>query len=326
MLVEIHAAGRSEILRTVSNRPALHVPSCPIALPHAPSPRAARRRTLARLAALAAAAAVPRSAGAQSGSVAPYVPSPDGVVAEMLRMAEVGPTDFVIDLGSGDGRIVLTAAKVYGARGFGVEILDDLVAQSNESARNQGIADRVKFVRQDLFQTDISPATVLTIYLLPETVNQLSDKLKTQLRPGTRVLTHDYPIGGWLPEAHQRFDQQEKVKATGVASATLYLYRVPARVGGRWLATLPPGVSRQRVTLELRQQWQKVDGMARIDDREVPIDAVELRGEQLSFRLPLARGRLAQFEGRVRDGRIAGTVALAGGPGASGPWSAVPAR
>src|SRR5688572_3268515 len=106
----------------------------------------------------------------------PYVPSPQSVVSDMLRYAEVGPADFLIDLGSGDGRIVLTAAKVFGARGFGVEIKDDLVKRSNESAQKEGLADRVRFMKQDLFKTDMSGASVITMYLLPDTVNLLKDK------------------------------------------------------------------------------------------------------------------------------------------------------
>src|SRR5689334_6360672 len=106
----------------------------------------------------------------------PYVPSPSSVVADMLTLAEVGPKDFVIDLGSGDGRIVLTAAKVFGARGFGVDINEKLVKEANDSARQQGIADRASFTIQDLFKTDIRKATVLTMYLLPNTVNMLRDK------------------------------------------------------------------------------------------------------------------------------------------------------
>ena len=121
----------------------------------------------------------------------PYVPSPSSVVSDMLTLAEVGPKDFVIDLGSGDGRIVLTAAKVFGARGFGVEIKSNLVRESNEAAKQQGVADRVRFMTQDLFKTDISQATVLTMYLLPKTVNMLKEKLLTELRPGARIISHD---------------------------------------------------------------------------------------------------------------------------------------
>lgn len=114
--------------------------------------------------------------GDADAPTAPYIPSPDGVVAELLELADVGPDDHVIDLGSGDGRIVLTAAKVFGASGMGVEIRPDLVELSNNAAREQGVADRVEFVVQDLFDTDISPASVLTMYLLPEMVNRLGTR------------------------------------------------------------------------------------------------------------------------------------------------------
>ena len=129
----------------------------------------------------------------------------------MLTLAEVGPKDFVIDLGSGDGRIVLTAAKVFGARGFGVDINDKLVKEANEAAKMQGIADRASFSTQDLFKTDIRKATVLTMYLLPNTVNMLKDKLLAELRPGTRILSHDYPLSGWIPEKYRQFDLEDKV-------------------------------------------------------------------------------------------------------------------
>jgi hypothetical protein len=254
----------------------------------------------------------------------PYVPSPDGVVSEMLEMAGVGPGDELIDMGSGDGRIVLTAVKLRGARGLGIEIQDHLVALSIEAARREGIADRARFVRQDLFETDVSSATVVTLYLLPDTVNMLSDKLRRELRPGTRVLSHDYPIAGWLPEAWKRFDQPEKKRATGVPSATVYLYRVPAAVDGRWATTVPQQVTGQRVVLALRQQWQKLDGMATVGGREVPLEDVALRGDQVTFGLRVARDRIARFTGRARGDEISGTVAFEGA--AALPWRAVAAR
>ncbi|MFL6564280.1 MAG: class I SAM-dependent methyltransferase, partial [Burkholderiales bacterium] len=156
----------------------------------------------------------------------PYVPSPQSVVSDMLRYAEVGPSDFLIDLGSGDGRIVLTAAKIFGARGFGVEIKEDLVRRSNEAAQKEGLAERVKFVKQDLFKTDISQATVVTMYLLPDTVNLLKEKLLTELRPGTRIVSHDYPLTGWIPEKYVQMDLEDKVQISGVTTTLIYLYIV----------------------------------------------------------------------------------------------------
>ena len=259
------------------------------------------------------------AAVAQQINAGPYVPSPQSVVADMLKFAGVGPADFVIDLGSGDGRIVRTAAQVYGARGFGVEIQDDLVRLSNEAAKKEGLADRVKFLKQDLFKTDISQATVLTMYLLPNTVNMLSEKLQTELKPGTRILSHDYGLSGWIPEQTRQFDLEDKIKISGVATTIIFLYVVPARVAGSWSSTLSPAVTKQPVTFELRQQMQKIGGMAKVDGREVPIEEPKLVGEKISFRLPLERGRALEFSGRVKGASIEGTVESGG---VRSPWTA----
>jgi hypothetical protein len=237
----------------------------------------------------------------------PYVPSPQSVVSDMLKLAEVGAEDFVIDLGSGDGRIVRTAALIFGARGFGVEIKDELVRQSNAAAAREGIADRVKFIKADLFKTDISQATVLTMYLLPDTVNLLKDKLLAELRPGTRVLSHDYPLAGWIPEKYVQMDLEDKVKISGVTTTLIYLYVVPAKVAGRWRTS----ASGRAMTLELKQQITRVSGTARGAGKDAALEDVKLRGEQLSFRLA---GKT--YRGRVNGARIEGEIA--GG----GAWSA----
>ena len=235
----------------------------------------------------------------------PYVPSPQSVVSDMLRYADVGPEDFLIDLGSGDGRIVLTAAKVFGARGFGVEIKDDLVKKANEAAQQEGVADRVKFLKQDLFKTDVSQATVITMYLLPDTVNLLKDKFLNELRPGTRIVSHDYPLTGWIPEKYVQMDLEDKVQISGVTTTLIYLYVVPAKVDGRWSAKMPPAVSRQPATLQLRQQLTRVSGTARLDGREVPLEELKLRGDRISFRLA---GRPGEFTGQVKGKSIEGEV------------------
>jgi SAM-dependent methyltransferase len=245
----------------------------------------------------------------------PYVPSPQSVVADMLKLADIGPQDFVIDLGSGDGRIVLTAAKVFGAKGFGVEIKDELVKLSNEAAKKEGVADRVKFIKADLFKTDISQATVLTMYLLPNTVNMLKDKLLTELRPGTKVLSHDYPLSGWIPEKYVQWDLEDKVQISGVTTTLIYLYMVPARVQGEWRAQVPPAVGKG-LSLSLKQQVTRLAGSAKLDGREVMLEDLKLRGEQISFALPAKK---ATFTGTVKDGTIEGTVQAGG---AKSPWSA----
>ncbi|MFZ4759720.1 MAG: SAM-dependent methyltransferase [Burkholderiaceae bacterium] len=291
-----------------------------------PSSRPALRRPLLRAIAFAPLAlALPSAAQdlppveKQPINAGPYVPSPDTVVSQMLEMAGVGPGDVLIDMGSGDGRIVLTAAKLRGAQGLGIEIDERLVRLSREAAQRDGVADRAKFVRQDLFNTDVSSATVVTIYLLPKTVDLLADKLRRDLRPGTRVISHDYPISGWLPESWRTFEEPEKKNATGVPTATVYLYRIPAPVGGTWQASVPTELTRQKVSLTLRQQWQMLDGMANVGGREVPLESVTLRGERVSFRLPIERGRVAEFEGVARGARIEGSVAVGDG---RLPWQA----
>jgi len=246
----------------------------------------------------------------------PYVPSPQSVVSDMLRYAEVGPEDFLIDLGSGDGRIVLTAAKVFGARGFGVEIKDHLVKKANQDAEKEGVADRVKFLKQDLFKTDLSQASVITMYLLPDTVNLLKDKFLAELRPGTRIVSHDYPLTGWLPEKYVQMDLDDKVQISGVTTTLIYLYVVPAKVAGTWSAKMPPAVSRKPATLHLRQELTRVSGSARLDGRDVPLEEVKLRGERLSFRLV---GRKGEFTGLVKGRAIEGTLEA---PAGRSPWSA----
>jgi hypothetical protein len=234
----------------------------------------------------------------------PYVPSPQSVVADMLRHADVTDRDFLIDLGSGDGRIVLTAAKVFGARGFGVEIKDDLVKRSNEAAQKEGLADRVKFIKQDLFKTDMSEATVITMYLLPDTVNLLKDKFVNELKPGTRIVSHDYPLTGWIPEKYVQMDLEDKVQISGVTTTLIYLYVVPAKVAGNWSAKMPPAVSKSPATLSLRQQLTRVSGSLRLDGKEVPLEDVKLRGDRLTFKVA---GRKGEYSGQIKGKAIEGT-------------------
>jgi hypothetical protein len=235
----------------------------------------------------------------------PYVPSPQSVVADMLRYADVGSNDFLIDLGSGDGRIVLTAAKVFGARGFGVEIKEDLVKRANDAAQKEGLSDRVKFLKQDLFKTDISQASVVTMYLLPDTVNLLKEKLLTELKPGTRIVSHDYPLTGWIPEKYWQMDLEDKIQISGVTTTLIYLYIVPANVAGRWEAHMPPALSKQPTALTLKQQLTRVSGSLRLEGRDVPLEDVRLRGDQLSFRLV---GHKSAFSGVVKGGAIEGMI------------------
>ncbi len=200
---------------------------------------------------------------------------------------------------------MLTAAKVFGARGFGVEIKEDLVKRANEAAQKEGLADRVKFMKADLFKTDISQATVITMYLLPDTVNMLKEKFLGELRPGTRIVSHDYPLTGWIPEKYVQMDLEDKVQISGVTTTLIYLYIVPAKVAGKWEAHMPPAISKQPAMLSLKQQLTRVSGSVRLDGHDVPLEDVKLRGDKLTFKLA---GRKGEFSGTVKGSAIEGVV------------------
>jgi SAM-dependent methyltransferase len=187
----------------------------------------------ARLRALALGLLV-ASAAALAQDEVPFITTPDQVTLAMLELARVGPADHVIDLGSGDGRIVITAAKRYGARGLGVEIVPELVSKSRELARVAGVQERVEFREQDLFATDLSRASVVTMYLLPAVNLQLRPRLLA-LAPGTRIVSHDWDMGDWLPERTLTVDVPDKPVGREKVSR-IHLWVVPARVQGSWCA------------------------------------------------------------------------------------------
>ena len=173
-----------------------------------------RRQFLAGLGALGVAGWAP--AAELRGPDVIFVPTPDEIVSTMLKMAGVTKKDTVYDLGCGDGRIVITAAQKYGARGVGVDIDSDRVAEATENAKKAGVANRVKIVRGDLFETDISPATVVTLYLLTELNLKLRPKLLRELKPGTRVVSHAFTMGDWKPE-----------RTAEISGTSVYLWRIP---------------------------------------------------------------------------------------------------
>ena len=250
----------------------------------------------------------------------PYVPTPQVVVDEMLRMARVNANDFVMDLGSGDGIIVLTAAKQFKARGIGIEIDPELVKLSNDSARREGLADRASFQVQDVFKADLSRATVLTLYLLPSMMANLQSKIFSELKPGTRVVSHDYHFGDdWRPDDHITFDVPEKEKVNGVPSATIYLWVVPSKVAGKWRLKID-GAGNSEYDLNLRQRFQNLDGSALADGKSVKLEIPHLRGEEIRFAVNAGAGRHVFF-GRVRGDAMEGKVQLGTGKGTVR-WSA----
>jgi len=251
----------------------------------------------------------------------PYVPTPQIVVDEMLRMAKVGADDFVVDLGSGDGIIVLTAATRLKARGFGVDIDPELVQLSNSEAKKRGVADRASFHVMDVFKADISKASVVTLYLLPGMMTDLRPKIFGELKPGTRVVSHDYHFGDeWRPDDQYTWDVPEKEKVNGVPRATIYLWIVPARIAGRWQLRLAAPVPEQ-YELTLKQSYQSVNGtVTGAGAKGVRLTQSNLQGMDISFAFP-SGGDRHRFKGRVSGNTMEGTVELAGGKGAA-KWTA----
>ena len=269
--------------------------------------RWARPRLLAAFAAAAWLGAAYAADDLKSGG--PYVPTPQVVVDSMLRMANVTENDFVVDLGSGDGVIVLTAAKQFKAGGMGVDIDADLVKLSNNSAQKLGVADRVRFLQQDVFKADLSRASVLTLYLLPGMMLNLRPKLFNELQPGARVVSHDYHLGEWLPDDQFSFDVPEKEAVNGVPRATIYLWHVPARIAGKWEVKVAAG---ETYELKLKQRFQTVEGSVVAGGKSLRPQYLTLRGTEFSFALPDGKG-LARFSGRVKDDAMEGTAELPGG-------------
>ncbi len=278
---------------------------------------AVRRRVLLALGALPAARIAGAAEDVESKRTGgPYVPTPQVVVDEMLRMGKVGANDFVIDLGSGDGVIVLTAATRLKARGFGVDIDPELVQRSNDEAKKRGVADRAAFHVQDVFKADISKATVVTLYLLPGMMVNLRPKIFGELKPGTRVVSHDYHFDEWAPDEQLTWDVPEKEAVNGIGKATVYLWVVPARIAGRWQLRVAEPAAQYDLTL--KQNYQNFEG---VDAKGAKLTVTRLRGEDITFTIPAAAGHHL-FKGRVSGNSMAGSVELAGGKGTA-KWSAV---
>lgn len=264
---------------------------------------------------LAAAAVLAAPAGAQEGQGdVVYVPTPQIVVDEMLTMARVGPTDFVIDLGSGDGRIVITAAQKFGARGIGVDLDRVLLKRARAGAEAAGVSDRAQFVEQNLFETDLSRATVITTYLLPEMNERLRPTILA-LKPGTRVVAHDYDMGEWMPDVEKVLSVPEKVVGDPGKSYIFY-WTVPANLAGKWTSQLQVGGRGVAYELDLEQRYQRVSGEMRVDGKPVRLPLFSVReGDQIRFDVDVPQGsQMAKhsFQGRVQDAAIEGTVTIAG--------------
>jgi hypothetical protein len=233
-----------------------------------------------------------------------FVPTPQWDVERMVNAADLREGDFVMDLGSGDGRIVLEAVRKFpGVRGRGIEINEKLVHESREKAKAEGISNRVDFLHQNAFDADLREATVIFLWLFPELMRLLRPKILREARPGTRIITRTWNLGSWTPDETFKNGSNE-----------VYKYIVPAEVAGNWYWDLPLGGRTVRYSAVMEQQFQKAEGAVRVGKRRDLFENVKLTGDQLSFTLNIRIDGMGivnhRFEGRVGRRVIEGKVSV----------------
>ena len=245
--------------------------------------------------------------------------SPESV-ERMLTLARLNDDDVVVDLGSGTGLIPLTAARMNPRlRSRGIEINSNLVEESNQRARKEGVADRVRFEHLNAFDVDLRDATVVTMWLFPELMRLLRPIILERAAPGTRVLTSTWDLGGW------QADEVDQVDMDGTA---IYMWIVPARVAGAWDWELSIASMQFRYSSLIEQHFQKVEGVARTGDRREVLEGMTLRGADITFSLNITLDRLGltrhEFSGKVEGDQIVGTVKItpAGQSPLTMPWRA----
>ncbi len=227
----------------------------------------------------------------------PYVPTPHDVVTKMLEVTNVGPGDYVIDLGSGDGRIVIAAAE-RGAVGHGIDLNPVRVSEAVNNARKAGVEDRVVFIEGDLFKHDINQATVITMYLLSSVNLKLRPHI-LELRPGTRIVSHAFSMGDWEADEHVRVDNRH-----------VYYWVVPANLKGQWEWTS----GGQRFTMNVDQEFQNIDLDVRSGNRSLTVEEPLLSGDRINFAaVDRNNGNRYVFNGRIEDNSITGTAQIHSG-------------
>ena len=245
-------------------------------------------------------------AGASAQTVqrdVPYVPTPESVVKRMLELAQVKKGEYVIDLGSGDGRIAIAAARDHGARALGVDIDPQRIKEAKENAEKAKVTDRVTFRQENLFETPIKDANVITMYLLTSVNAKLRPRLLEELRPGTRLVSHAFSMGEWKPDVHEEVEGRD-----------IYLWIIPAKAGGEW--TIKDGG--QSLTVKLEQQFQDIKGSATVGGKSSPVTNGKINGDQIVFTVEID-GKPATYAGKIAGDRITG----AAGPTATRrDWSA----
>ena len=239
----------------------------------------------------------------------PYVPTPYEVVDEMLEMAEVTESDILYDLGCGDGRIVITAARRLGTRGYGVDIDPERIQECHSNAESADVQSLVTFLNQDLFETDFSRASVLTLYLLNSVNMRLRPKILAELKPGTRVVSHDFSMGEW--KAEQKVDLMVDYRIHNV-----YFWVVPANASGKWRFSQPSDLPAVPFTLNLQQKFQEIEGHVADRNQVIRLKSADLTGARIAFsfnRDTQDRAQNLSFEGTVKGHTMEGTLTVLSG-------------
>jgi SAM-dependent methyltransferase len=267
------------------------------------------------------------SASAQSWAwddgTTPFVVSPDAVVERMLYLAQPKPGDRLVDLGSGDGRIVIEAAKRFGATGLGVDIDGRLVDLARANARRAGVENLARFEIQDLFETDLRGVNVVTMYLLPEVNLKLVPRFLEQLKPGARIVSHDYDLGPWPFDEMIELALAEKMVGP-LGRSRVFLWVVPADARGKWRSDMPEFGGQWQ--FDMTQKYQVLDVNARVGGASMVVRGARMRGEEMRLAvtgLVAGKGYNALFEGKLTEGRIEGHVRISDGDSfRSVPWKA----
>lgn len=227
----------------------------------------------------------------------PYVPTPNKVVERMLDVTDVQPSDYVIDLGSGDGRIVIAAAK-RGASGHGIDLDPERIAEARENARNAGVEDQIMFMEQDIFETDFSEASVITMYLLPSINKKLRPDLLDKLQPGTEIVSHSFDMGEWKP------DKEFTVNQNGSGSHEVYYWVIPAKASGTWNWTH----NGRQFTMDIDQNFQEISvHLTDTDGSTFDIKKAQLQGKRITVRATSGRQNFI-FSGRIEGDKIYGMM------------------
>jgi SAM-dependent methyltransferase len=248
-----------------------------------------------------------------------FLPSAADVVTRMLALARVDSTDVVYDLGCGDGRIVIAAAKQHGARGVCVDINPSLIAASQRNADTAGVRGRIEFRQVDLFETDLSTASVVALYLSPALNERLRPKLFREVKPGSRIVSHNFGMGDWRP------DTTVRVAWPAGTTSTVYAWVMPADVAGNWELTMQSAAGDSRYHVRFAQQYQELSGTASNRGRQVTVTAARLHGDRIEFQLAESRGDrrgILRFAGRVSPTTMEG-VMRAPGDSDGESWKAV---